>query len=117
MRQIESSQRPCGTVLVDYECPHCQEVSVAPLRKVAAGPVGYWCCDACDGVFRVVVNLESIHLESPNLASFGRRRRQQSPSIERPPQANEQRLLELKGEELHIRSRLQEISAEAESLE
>ncbi len=99
-------------VLVDYHCPHCHSISRAPLRNIAEGPIGYWCCEACDGAFRVRVNLDSIELVRPPVA---RPRKPGLPAPEKQPV--EQQLLELRGEQSHLRSRLHEVDEAVSALQ
>lgn len=96
-----------GPVLVDYQCPSCHTISLAPLRKVANGPVGYWCCEACDSAFRVRVELDAI----PQASNTGIRTDVSPAPLSREllddaPALSPQRMLELHGEALYLRSRL-----------
>ena len=101
-----TSLAPRGPVLVDYECPSCLVTSSAPLRKIADGPVGYWCCDACDRTFRVRVDLQLTE-RSPSLPGETR----QSPvcSPQEAKLSAQQQMLELCGESLWLRSQLAEM--------
>ena len=103
------SGNPRGPVLVNYQCPSCHVTSLAPLRKVANGPVGYWCCEACDQAFRVKVDLEMIpqaRAERRRVHDFDDHC---SPEESGAVTSRQQRMLELYGESLHLRSRLAEV--------
>ena len=109
-----------GLTQVDHHCPHCGDVSSAPLTNLAEGPLGLWCCESCNQGFAVSVEMNAV--DEPSTPRTAPRESLGDAAHSDDGQAKNQQdvkdiLLALHGEQLLLQGRLAEIAEEVQRLE
>ncbi len=116
-KRLDTSHGARGLALVKHLCPQCESLTAAPVARIGQGSIGIWCCEGCDFAFDIHVDMKRIDppRELPRVHS-SRRKLAAGSTPEGKHASAQQRLLALHGEELLLRSRLQELADEVAML-